>query len=127
MFLIGEVTWALANTGVKIYLLDLYVKIFGSIHTYFRAVAFLLMSLSILYGVMVLLMAFLLCRPFASNWNPAIKGHCADRSAAYLAQGVINLALDFFIIILPLPVLWRLQMPMHKKIGLMVMLSGGFV
>lgn len=85
------------------------------------------MALSVLYCVMVLLMAFLLCRPFNSNWNPAVKAHCADRSAAYLAQGIINLALDICIIVLPLPILWKLQMPMHKRFGLMVMLSGGFV
>lgn len=85
------------------------------------------MSLTVLYCLMVILVAFFSCTPFESNWNPSVKGHCADQKSAYLAEGIINLVLDVGVIALPIPSLWTLQMPVHKKIGLMVMFSGGIV
>lgn len=96
-------------------------------HRLFRVLSYSLMLFTILYCVMVMLIAFLSCTPFESNWNPAVKGKCADQQAAYLAEGVINLVLDLGVIVLPVPMVWSLQMPLHKKVGLVVMLSGGFV
>ena len=43
-----------------------------------------------------------------------------------MAHGVLNLAADLVVVIMPVPLLWRLQLPRHQKIGLVVLfLSGG--
>ncbi|MCJ1463900.1 hypothetical protein MMC07_002509 [Pseudocyphellaria aurata] len=77
---------------------------------------------------MVVLETLLLCRPLAYNWNPTIPGgHCADRPKAWLSSGIINLLLDICIIYMPLPLLWKLQMPTTKKLGITAMFGVGAV
>ena len=62
--------------------------------------------------------ALLVCRPLEYNWNRTIEGHCYHQSEAFEAVGIVNLLTDFFIFALPMPVLWGLQLPVGKKIGL---------
>ena len=44
---------------------------------------------------------------------------------AYLAAGIINLIIDVIVIVLPMPSLWKLQMPWPKKIGICAMFGLG--
>ena len=76
------------------------------------------MGLSAALLVAVLLEVGLLCRPFEYNWNKYIPGICGDTTQAYEAVGILNLITDLTIIILPMPVLWKLQLPVAKKVAL---------
>ena len=72
------------------------------------------------------LVAFLICQPLAFNWDQTIPGgHCGNGVAAYIAAHSINFALDGSLAILPMPVLWGLQMPTRKKIEISIMFSLG--
>ncbi|KAI8631111.1 hypothetical protein F5Y19DRAFT_425088 [Xylariaceae sp. FL1651] len=123
--LVGQFTWALSNFGVKLSIIDLYVKLFGANQT-FRRVAYFLMGCVTGYLLLVVSIAFALCRPFAFNWDQTIPGgYCGDQNSAFLASGILNLILDVAVIILPLPVLWNVHLARHKKIGLMLMFSMG--
>lgn len=66
---------------------------------------------------------WLICQPAASNWDTSINAHCGNLPAAYLAVHVSNLVVDLLVASLPAQVLWRLQMPIGKKIGIMFMLA----
>jgi hypothetical protein len=85
------------------------------------------MAVSIGYFWSVFLEAFLLCRPVTYNWNKTITGTCADVALAYLFAGISNLLIDLIIVALPLPMLWKLQLPVAKKIGISAMFSIGAV
>ncbi|CAD6580725.1 MAG: hypothetical protein ASARMPREDX12_000255 [Alectoria sarmentosa] len=57
------------------------------------------------------------CTPREKIWNPLMTtGHCIDTSAEYVSIAIFNVITDFAILILPMPSLWKLQMPMKKKI-----------
>lgn len=57
--------------------------------------------------------------PFVSNpWS-------RTRSLVVI-QGIGNVVTDFYLVILPLPAVWRLQMPLERKIGLFSMFMFGF-
>jgi len=73
----------------------------------------------------VFLEAFLLCRPFAYTWDKTIDGKCADTTKAFLSAGIINLLIDVVVIILPMPMLWKLQIPLGKKLAITAMFSMG--
>jgi hypothetical protein len=63
--------------------------------------------------------ALLFCIPIAANWNRTIPGaKCGNIVAEFISVGTINLLIDVCIIVLPMPVLWSLQLPTRKKIGL---------
>ena len=57
------------------------------------------------------------CTPRQKIWNPLMTtGHCFDSSATDLATAIFNVVSDFTILILPMPSLWKLQMPLKRKI-----------
>ena len=67
------------------------------------------MGLTATLAVVVILATLLICRPLAYNWNPTINGTCGDTHKLYLSGGIVNLLLDVSIVILPMPMLWGLQ------------------
>ena len=87
----------------------------------------LLLVIVILYGLVVVLEAFLICRPMAVDWNAHIDGTCGNQVVSYLALEVIGLLLDFAILVLPLPRIWRLPIPFRDRLSLSMLLSIGFL
>ena len=70
------------------------------------------------FCVAVILQTIFICRPLAFNWDQSMKGSCGDQKRADLALGILNLAFDLTTFLLPMPILWGLQMPRRKKIAL---------
>jgi len=60
----------------------------------------------------------LLCRPISSIWDFSVKGSCGDHKSLDQYIATMNLVQDFIVIILPMPILWRLQMGIKKKLAL---------
>ena len=67
--LVGQFTWALSNFGVKLSIIDLYVKLFGA-NDIFCRVSYFLVSCVTGYLLLVVFIAFFLYRPFAYKQNP---------------------------------------------------------
>ena len=108
--------WALSNTSVKLSILHLYIMIFRI--RSFRIITYILMGTTIIYCAIVILEAFLICRPLAFFWNKTIEGSCGNEQAIFLSTGILNLMIDVMVVILPMPMLWGLQMKVAKKIAL---------
>ena len=64
------------------------------------------------------------CIPIELSWK-TVPGHCYNRQAAGLAYGSMNFISDFFIFILPMPMVWRLRLSQKGKLGVMVVFMGG--
>ncbi|KAJ0414035.1 hypothetical protein BJY00DRAFT_319216 [Aspergillus carlsbadensis] len=114
--------WATATTLVKLSLLSLYLHVFKS-ELIFRILAYIVAILCVMFTIAVTILGALFCRPFAYNWDRSIEGgRCIDSPKFQLSTAVVNIILDFFVVLLPLPVLWSLHMSWKRK----VMLSGIF-
>lgn len=81
--------------------------------------------LSILYGLVVILEVFLICRPLAVDWNPHVHGKCADQIVSYLVLEIIGLLIDFTILVTPLPLILRLDIDWRRKMSIVAMFSMG--
>lgn len=109
---------------IKISIVHLYGQIFRK--RWFRMTTYLLMALSVMYSVSATLEIFLVCQPLAFSWNTSIPGgHCGNLKKAWLAVAVANLLIDLAIVLLPLPVLWGLQMNTKRKLALSGIFSIG--
>jgi hypothetical protein len=83
-------------------------------------------AVTLLYWLSTVLTAFLICRPFAFNWDKlTINGKCGNLPSYYLSTGIVNLLIDVAIVALPLPLLWGLQMKRSKKLALTAIFSLG--
>lgn len=69
-----------------------------------------------------------LCTPRQKIWNPFITdGHCLSQEAVYKSAGIYNPVSDLLILLLPLSSIYKLRLPLKRKIGLWVVFGIGFV
>ncbi|MCJ1230933.1 hypothetical protein MMC12_007607, partial [Toensbergia leucococca] len=122
-----QITWAFANAFVKLSICHLYVTIFSKLRL-FRIATFTVMGMSIAYAVVVVLETLLVCSPIAFNRDRIVRGGtCSTQIKAYEAVGILNLLIDIAIIILPMPCLWKMQLPVSKRLGLTAVFGIGIV
>ncbi|KAL8777851.1 MAG: hypothetical protein Q9194_002327 [Teloschistes cf. exilis] len=78
----------------------------------------------VFYSVMTLVYIFQ-CKPRQKLWIPSTPGHCHSEHTRGVYSGSINVISDFAILILPLPIIIRLQRPSVKKIRPLVVFGFG--
>lgn len=71
--------------------------------------------LQLLFYTAVLLVAIFACWPREKIWDPLLPGKCVDPIAILIASSAINCATDIVILVLPIVMVWRLQMSKHRK------------
>ncbi|KAK8054431.1 hypothetical protein PG996_013732 [Apiospora saccharicola] len=126
LFVAAGPTWAVATALVKTSILSFYISIFRDPRL--RVASYVMIACSCALVVGVFLQSFLICHPFAFNWNKTItSGSCADSQTALLAIAAVNLAIDLCILALPMPTLWKLQMSPKKKVSISAILAVGLV
>ena len=91
-----------------------------------------MMRMSIAFGAFIvvwcsanIMAAFLICRPLARNWDFTVPGTCGSQPDFYFTMGIVNLITDAVLIGMPMPYLYKLVMPMRKKLLAMGLLSIG--
>lgn len=120
-----ELCWALSLSFSKTAILLLYGQLFRD--SYMVVASRLTAAVVLLWAVEVVLASLLMCQPIAENWKHVPGGHCGDRITIYFVNGLVNLATDLTVILLPLPQLYRLRMPKHTKMALAMVLSLGLL
>ena len=98
---------------IKISLLFLYRRIFPI--PWFQRV---LLAFGIFLTIMTavsLIVCVVQCIPLHKMWEPAAQGQCIEFGKFALAMSCINVCTDIFILVLPLPVVWGLNIDSHRK------------
>lgn len=103
----GGPLYCLTVLGFKLSLLISYLRVAGFNRTYATVVWIVLVSI-------------------AKQWDPSIPGKCLNALPIYFALGGTSLGWDLIIIILPFPILRRLQLDFHRKVALFAVFSLGF-
>ncbi|KAJ5607776.1 hypothetical protein N7537_004395 [Penicillium hordei] len=116
IFWASEWMWATSTVCFRLAILLLYMEIFPGNQKFFWC-ATSVGCLVFLYWVSAILTIALLCRPVAYNWNRTISGSCGDVLKIQYASAGFNMGIDLGVVLLPLPIVWRLQMSSRKKIG----------
>lgn len=65
----------------------------------------------------------LLILSFLEEWDSSIQGQCINSLAMYFALGGTSLAWDVLIIVMPFPILNRLQLDRRSKVSLVSLYS----
>jgi len=122
-----QILWATSLLFTKASILLFYMRIFDVSVTWVRAVSRLATVAITLWCLSVILCGFLLCRPFAFNWDQTIPGgRCGNQILSYILTGSFNIVTDVIVLCLPMPMVWRLQMPLPNKIAVTVIFAIGF-
>ncbi|KAM5353954.1 hypothetical protein ACJ41O_000604 [Fusarium nematophilum] len=79
--------------------------------------------------VAVLLSILLGCRPLEKNWqiypDPGNACQPAISKIDIFVTVVLNASTDLYLLSIPLPMLWQARLPLPKKLGLIMLFSGG--
>jgi hypothetical protein len=77
------------------------------------------------YWVACILTICLLCRPVSWNWDQSTPGTCGNITAIELFSGAFNMTVDIWVVYLPLPTIWKLQLTPQRKWALTAAFSLG--
>ena len=116
-----QVLWAifwLFNIAIwlsKLSALAFYARIFSPGNKRFRLALWVVAGLACAWIVAVLISLILQCNPPQQAWERTIQGACQDSYNWWLASGVSSFILDLVILLIPLPMLWSLQVKTSRK------------
>jgi len=67
------------------------------------------------------------CVPIRKYWYRGIPGHCNNEGLQYIVTSSITVLTDILVVLLPIKIVVGLQMAMRLKVGLMLVLTLGFM
>ena len=122
-----EVLYNPSIACVKFSILLLYRRIFPS--RAFRTYLYVTGAIIFTYSWINIITAIFQCRPIAAAWDPSItNAKCVHLNIEIVVFAALNCVTDLTTIALPMPMLWRLQIPLRRRLQLVAMfLAGGFV
>ncbi|KAL4780280.1 hypothetical protein BJX76DRAFT_338451 [Aspergillus varians] len=71
------------------------------------------------WGTWTFISAWLNCVPVAKFWDEELDGYCLDRKALWFSNSGIHIFTDIILLVFPMPVLKKLQLPRRQKVALM--------
>lgn len=102
--------------GFKVSLLGGYLQVAGFNRTY-AIVLYVVLAVVIVSQLIFTFLLSFACRPIARQWDPSVPGTCINTLPTYFALGGTSLAWDVLIIVLPFPILRRLQLDKWNKVS----------
>ena len=119
-----QLIWAVAVTMIRASIILLYIHIFPT--RPFRIACYLVLAVNLFFLTATILATCLICTPLAYNWDYTIPGGSCGNAKAYATYtAALNLLLDFIVVILPMHILWGLQMATRRKVAVSAMFSMG--
>ena len=103
-----------------------YVRVFGTNARYFRVSLLAtgaLVTACMMFGLMT---SILECVPFRKAWLPTVPGHCLDNYTMIFIFSLLSVVVDVLIMLLPLPVLWRLHAGRSQRLSLISLFFCGY-
>ncbi len=114
----NEILYVLIVILVQSSILCLYLRIFG-INKSFARVVHAFLTLVLAWGIATLLTSIFQCSPVSALWNSdTTDRHCIDPQKWLIGTNVPHIIIDFSILLLPMPLIWRLKLSTGRKISL---------
>lgn len=124
IFLANQFTYFVLCPVLRISIICFYRRLFST--RQFKIVTTGLIWLISLWGVGIFLACALQCRPLRGFWDKSVEATCFDGNLFFIVNQAFNVVMDFVLLALPLPIIWRLHRSWREKLGLSgVFLIGG--
>ncbi len=110
---------------VKISLLLQYLRIFETPRM--KRVCYIALGFICVYGLWAIASSIFTCIPIQAYWDSSVHGRCFQSLTFWYTTSSLNIATDVGIFILPVPILFKLQLPVRQRIILMCIFTIGFL
>ncbi|KAK6500136.1 hypothetical protein TWF481_010491 [Arthrobotrys musiformis] len=127
-----EYAWAnmliycITVTLTKLSILAFYLRLFPS--GFFRTLTYITGFVVIASGVAYTFMVIFYCLPIRAYWQPFDfpDAKCLNDGYALVSNAAVNIALDSWLWIMPLPVVCKVHLPVRQRVGLIGVFALGF-
>ena len=94
-----------------------YIRVFPN--RWMRLSVYGLTALTIAWTFATVIVVIFQCAPVQYFWNRGIAGgHCVDAYDFHVAMGVLSTVVLVTVLILPVPIIWKLQVSSTRRLGL---------
>ena len=101
----------------KLAVLALYHRLFPQRTT--KITVYLLAGVLISGTIANTIVSLAACKPFKANYDTTVPGHkCIDKEAFFVWTSLPNIITDVIMLVLPLPIVWRLNNTKRIKVAL---------
>ncbi|KAJ4347712.1 hypothetical protein N0V95_005166 [Ascochyta clinopodiicola] len=127
LFYVCQMLYIAVQIFSKVAILALYSRLFPDFITWFRWSVRGMITFMFVHGLVFFLLVIFQCWPIKSIWDKTVTdARCLPVSAAIGFTGAaLSIVEDVIILLLPLPLVWKLQMSTKKKIGVIFLISVG--
>ncbi|PQE28991.1 integral membrane protein [Rutstroemia sp. NJR-2017a BBW] len=128
LYYFGELLYYICVSVTKLAILFLYLRLATS--KTFRRIVWGVMAFVIATGLSSCLAGIFQCTPIDRAWDVQKlgKGHCINVNGLFYANAGLDIFQDLVIYILPMNMLYHIQIPKRQKYALMLVFAvGGFV
>lgn len=127
MIFLIQIMSVLASFSAKLSVLLLYLRAF-SVQKILRYFIFfgIAFNFCLNFALFIINLWFCTPRPGAA-WDMELGEHCERLTPIYVVSSALNIALDLYILLLPCSTFFKLQLPLRKKIGLMIVFMTGIM
>ncbi|GAQ47517.1 hypothetical protein ANI_1_3138024 [Aspergillus niger] len=115
----------LTLTLTKLSLIFLYRRLFPT-HTY-RILLILTLIFVIITGLWMVLSTLIFCIPINAFWDTSLPHTCLPEDVVWCLNAAFQITTDLILVVLPLPILARLNLPKRQKAALLVIFALGFL
>ncbi|KUJ13393.1 uncharacterized protein LY89DRAFT_785111 [Mollisia scopiformis] len=115
----GPAAWTTKTT-----LLLIFARVFSPFR---KTVLFIYVFIGLMfcYYFPVMIIKIRVCTPIEGLWNPDIHAECINQSQLFWTDTIMSAATDFVILVLPIPLVWSLQITLKKKMKISALLGAG--
>ncbi|KAI9835242.1 MAG: hypothetical protein M1838_005354 [Thelocarpon superellum] len=121
-----EILYTLASPTVKISIVLFFYRIFPTVR--FRRTCLVVIGCYLAWFIAIIVLDIFQCKPIAYQWDKSLHGECVSPRTFFVGNGVTNVVLDFMILLLPMPMIWKLHQSRANKVALTATFAlGSFV
>ncbi|KAG4438098.1 hypothetical protein IFR05_006419 [Cadophora sp. M221] len=120
-----EISYQIVITCTKCSILCFYLRLFPG--NRFRAACFGMLAVTLATGLGFLLITIFQCKPIRGVFDKSISSSCLDVNALTYASGAMSIAIDFTILLMPIPQLLALRIPKRQRNSLLFLFSFGLI
>ncbi|KAI9652791.1 MAG: hypothetical protein M1831_006593 [Alyxoria varia] len=117
-----KIIWNAGITLARISALLFYRRLFA--HS-FKISFWLGVAANVVWFVLLFFLVMFSCSPTQRQWDRSFSGTCLPELPGQIVSSLTSVVIDLYILVMPMPILWRLQMRKVKKglIGGILMLG----
>ena len=120
----AQITYKASINLSKCCILLLYLRLFRIVR-WFRWSCWALLVCVAVYCTASVAATIFQCRPVIRAFDKSVPGTCIDMANFWFANAGFSIATDVIILLLPMPLVWRLEVPVAQKVALMAVFAVG--